>query len=468
MVTTLASRLLEALGPDTVRSAPEDLAVYSYDAYSEGHLPAAVAIPHDAREAALAVRIAFDCGEPVVPRGAGSGLCGGAIPARGGLVMSMVRMNRILELDVRNRRARVQPGLINLDLSRAIAGHGIFFAPDPSSQKVSTIGGNVGTNAGGPHCLSYGTTTNHVLGLEYIDGEGVIHHTSLDDSGYDLTGLLVGSEGTLGLVTAVDVRLLALPESVRVAVAAFPDVEAASEAVSAIIAAGIVPTALEIMDKLITAAVEAHYRAGFPLDAGAVLLVEIAGPRDDMAAGESAIERIARAHGAISWRASGDPVEREALWASRKGAAGALGRIAPNYYIQDACVPRTKLPAVMHAIARIANEYDLPVGNVFHAGDGNLHPLLCFDRRDARAVRAVVEAGTEILETCIAMGGTISGEHGIGHEKRNSLSLVFDSRDLAAMGRVRDVFDPHRLFNPDKIFPAGAVCGEVRATAAVA
>jgi glycolate oxidase len=465
MVTSLASRLLEALGPDTVRSSREDLAVYAFDAYSEGLLPSVAVIPRDVREAALAVRIAFECGAPVVPRGAGSGLCGGAIPAQGGVVMSMVRMNRILELDVRNRRARVQPGLINLDLSRAIATHGIFYAPDPSSQKVSTIGGNVGTNAGGPHCLSYGTTTNHVLGVEYVDGQGVIHHTSLDDPGYDLTGLLVGSEGTLGLVTAVDVRLMALPESVRVGVAAFPDVESASEAVSAIIAAGIVPTALEIMDKLITSAVEAHYHAGFPLDAGAVLLVEIAGPRDDMAAGEAAIARIAQQHGALSWRSSADPAEREALWASRKGAAGALGRIAPNYYIQDACVPRTKLPAVMHEIDRIAGAYDLQVGNVFHAGDGNLHPLLCFDRRDERAVRAVVEAGTEILATCIAMGGTISGEHGIGHEKRDSLSLVFNTDDLAAMGRVRDVFDPQRLFNPDKIFPAGAVCGEVRAVA---
>jgi glycolate oxidase len=323
----------------------------------------------------------------------------------------------------------------------------------------------VGTNAGGPHCLSYGTTTNHVLGVEYVDGQGVIHHTSLDDPGYDLTGLLVGSEGTLGLVTAVDVRLLVLPESVRVGLAAFPDVESASEAVSAIIAAGIVPTALEIMDKLITSAVEAHYHAGFPLDAGAVLLVEIAGPRDDMAAGEAAIARIAQQHGALSWRSSADAAEREALWASRKGAAGALGRIAPNYYIQDACVPRTKLPAVMHEIERIALAYDLQVGNVFHAGDGNLHPLLCFDRRDDRAVRAVVEAGTEILATCIAMGGTISGEHGIGHEKRDSLSLVFNTDDLAAMGRVRNVFDPQQLFNPDKIFPTGAVCGEVRAAA---
>jgi glycolate oxidase len=463
MVTSLVSRLLEALGPDTVRSAPEDLAVYSFDGYSDGQYPCAAVIPRDVREAALAVRIAFECGEPVVPRGAGSGLCGGAIPARGGLVVSTARMNRILELDVRNRRARVQPGLINLDLSRAIASHGIFYAPDPSSQKVSTIGGNVGTNAGGPHCLSYGTTTNHVLGLEYVDGTGTIHQTTIDDVGYDLTGLLVGSEGTLGLVTAVDVRLMALPESVRVFVAAFPDVESASEAVSAIIAAGIVPTALEIMDKLITHAVEAHYHAGFPLEAGAVLLVEIAGPRDDMNASENDIAAIARQHGAISWRAAASAAEREALWASRKGAAGAIGRIAPNYYIQDACVPRTKLPHVMHAIERIAREHAIPVGNVFHAGDGNLHPLLCFDRRDARSAAAVVDAGSEILATCIEMGGTISGEHGIGYEKRDALSLVFDTDDLAAMGRVRDVFDPKRLFNPDKIFPTGAQCGEVRA-----
>jgi glycolate oxidase len=464
MVTSLASRLLEALGPDVVRTAPEDLAVYTFDAYSDGRTPAAAAIPRDVREAAIAVRIAHECGAPVVPRGAGSGLCGGAIPGAGALVMSMVRMNRIIELDVRNRRARVQPGLINLDLSRAIATHGIFYAPDPSSQKTSTIGGNVGTNAGGPHCLSYGTTTNHVLGLEYVDGAGAVHHTSIDDAGYDLTGLLVGSEGTLGLVTAVDVRLMTLPESVRVFVAAFPHIEAASEAVSAIIAAGIVPTALEIMDKLITQAVEAHYHAGFPVEAEAILLVEIAGPREDMQAGENDIAAIARTHGALSWRAAADAAERELLWASRKGAAGAIGRIAPNYYIQDACVPRTKLPAIMREIERIARHYALPVGNVFHAGDGNLHPLLCFDRRDERAVHAVVDAGSEILAACIEMGGTISGEHGIGHEKREALSLVFDTADLAAMGRVRDVFDPRRLFNPDKIFPTGAICGEVRGT----
>jgi glycolate oxidase len=456
------SRLLVALGPEVVRTAPEDLLVYAFDAFSEDRLPTAAIVPRDARDVGIAVRIARECGEPIVPRGAGTGLCGGAVPARGGLVISFARMNRILELDVRNRRARVQPGLINLDLSRAVAGAGVFYAPDPSSQKISTLGGNVGTNAGGPHCLSYGTTTNHVLGLEFVDDAGEVHRCSIDDPGYDLTGVLVGSEGTLGIVTEVDVRLMKLPEEVRVCVAAFGDVESASEAVTAIIGAGIVPTALEIMDALITRAVEAHYHAGYPEEAGAVLLVEIAGAHDDVAAGEALLATIARGHGALSWRAARDAAERDLLWAARKGAAGAIGRIAPNYYIQDACVPRTRLPEVMHAIEAIARDHALPVGNVFHAGDGNLHPLLIFDRREPRQVQAVHDAGTEILRTCIAMGGTISGEHGIGYEKRETLSLVFTPDDLAAMGRVRDVFDPARAFNPDKIFPSGAVCGEVR------
>jgi glycolate oxidase len=460
--TKLGTRLVDALGADVALTQPEDLTVYAFDAYSEDRLPTAAVVPRDAREVGIAVRIARECGEPVVPRGAGTGLCGGAVPRNGGLVVSFARMNRLLELDARNRRARVQPGLINLDLSKAIAAHGVFYAPDPASQKISTIGGNVGTNAGGPHCLSYGTTTNHILGIEYVDNAGEVQRTSLDDAGYDLTGVLVGSEGTLGIVTEIDVRLMRLPEAVRVGLAAFGDVESASEAVSAIIGAGIVPTALEIMDKLIVDAVEAHYHAGFPLGSGAVLLVEIAGAADDMDESEAVLARIARDHGALSWRTARDAAERDALWASRKGAAGAIGRIAPNYYIQDACVPRTKLPQVMHEIERIARDHRLPVGNVFHAGDGNLHPLLIFDRRVPREVQAVVDAGTEILRTCIAMGGTISGEHGIGYEKRDSLSLVFNARDLAAMGRVREVFDPARSFNPDKIFPSGAVCGEVK------
>jgi glycolate oxidase len=463
MATTFARRLLEALGSDIVLTEPADLAAFGYDGYKEHGNPSAAIVPRDVREVATAVRIARECDEPVIPRGAGTGLCGGAVPVRGGLVVSFTRMNRLLELDVRNRRARVQPGLINLDLSNAIARHGVFYAPDPSSQKISTIGGNVGTNAGGPHCLSYGTTTNHILGLQYVDDAGHIHRTGLADAGYDLTGLLVGSEGTLGVITEIDVRLMRLPEAVRVYVAAFADVESASEAVSAIIGAGIVPVALEIMDKLITQAVEAHYHAGFPAEAGAVLLVETAGPCDDMDDAERVIRQIARDHGALSWRSARDAAERAVLWAARKGAAGAVGRIAPNYYIQDACVPRTKLPQVMRQVERIARDHRLPVGNVFHAGDGNLHPLLIFDRRDARQVQAVIDAGSEILQTCIALGGTISGEHGIGYEKRSSLSLVFTTQDLAAMARVRDVFDPMRAFNPDKIFPSGAVCGEVTA-----
>ena len=352
MVTALASRLLEALGPDVIRAEPADLAVYAFDGYSEEGLPSAAVVPHDARELAIAVRIAHELGEPVVPRGAGTGLCGGAIPARGGLVISTARMNRILELDVPNRRARVQPGLINLDLSRAVAPHGIFYAPDPSSQKISTIGGNVGTNAGGPHCLSYGTTTNHVLGVEYVDGAGNIHRCSIDDPGYDLTGLLVGSEGTLGVVTAVEVRLLALPEAVRVCVAAFPSVEAASEAVSAIIGAGIVPTALEIMDKLITSAVEAHFHPA-TRSTQVQSLVEIAGAADDAESAEATIAQIARKHGALSWRAAQDIEQREALWASRR--ARRRGRPLCAELHPRRCVPRRpKLPQVVLAIDRIA------------------------------------------------------------------------------------------------------------------
>ena len=458
----LVSRLCDAIGAEAVKSAPEDLRAYAYDGYSESVPPDVAVLPSDARDCSAVVRIAADCGAAVVPRGAGTGLCGGAIPVRGGVVMSMARMNRVLALDARNRTAVVQPGLINLELSKAAEPHGLFYAPDPSSQKISTIGGNVATNAGGPHCLSYGTTTNHVLGLEFVDAGGDVVRTNVDDAGYDLTGALVGSEGTLGVVTAVEVRLLRLPPAVRVCVTAFGDVESASAAVSAIVGSGIVPTALEIIDALVVAAVEKHFHAGFPTDAGAVLLVEVAGAEDDMRPAEADIAAIARRHGALSWRSARDAAERDVLWASRKGAAGALGSIAPNYYIQDACVPRTRLPQALHAVLEISRDHGLQVGNVFHAGDGNLHPLLLFDRRDRRQAQAVVSAGTEILRTCIDLGGTISGEHGIGYEKRGTLSLVFGADDLATMARVRETFDPARRFNPDKIFPSGASCAEVR------
>ena len=458
----LHQRLVEALGADAVKTQPEDLAVYSFDAYAQALIPSAVVLPSTTRDVSAIVKIANDCGEPIVPRGAGTGLCGGAVPARSGVVISFARMNRLLNLDVRNRRARVQPGLVNLDLSRESQSSGLFYAPDPSSQKTSTIGGNCATNAGGPHCLSYGTTVNHVLGLEIVDHEGEVFTTSVDDAGYDLTGTLVGSEGTLGIICSADVRLMKLPESVRVWLAAFGNVEDASATVSAIIAAGIVPTALEIMDSVIVKAVEQSFHAGYPLDAGAVLLIEHAGFTDDMNERERAIEKIARDNGAISWRAAGSQEERDALWAGRKGAAGATGQIAPNYYTQDVCVPRTKLPAALHAVAESVRAHGLQVGNVFHAGDGNLHPLLMYDKRDRKQADAVNAAGDEILSACIELGGTISGEHGIGSEKRDALGRVYSQDDLNAMLHVRNVFDPARRLNPEKIFPSGARCPEVR------
>jgi glycolate oxidase len=459
----LRERLIGALGDKNVRFAAEDLAAYAYDAYAESSVPFIVAAPSDARQVSAVVRIAAACGVPIVARGAGTGLCGGSVPTSGGVVLSFSRMNRVLSLDAANRRATVQPGLINFDLSRAAEPFGLFFGPDPSSQKISTIGGNTATNAGGPHALAYGSMSANVLGLEYVDSLGDITRISVDDAGYDLVGALVGSEGTLGIVTAIELRLLRAPRAIRVGVAAFENVEAASETVSAAIGAGIRATALEIMDSTIVQAVEAHYHAGFPLDAGAVLLVETAGEPDDVAASERALATLAREHGALSWRSAGSARERDALWASRKGAAGALGRLAPNYYIQDATVPRTRLPQAIAQVEAIAREHGLRVGNVFHAGDGNLHPLLLFDRRERREVEAVVHAGHDILVCCIELGGTISGEHGIGYEKRDALALVFNPNDLAAMLRLRDVFDPRRLFNPDKIFPSGAVCAEVLA-----
>lgn len=458
----LLERLIEALGADAVKASPEDLTVYSFDAYTDGKLPSAVVLPASVADVSAIVKIANAEHEPIVPRGAGTGLCGGAVPVEGGVVISFARMNRLLELDVSARRARVQPGFVNLDLSKAAAPHGLFFAPDPSSQKVSTIGGNVATNAGGPHCLSYGTTVNHVLGLEIVDHDGEVFNTRIDAAGYDLTAAFVGSEGTLGIVTAATVRLMQAPEAVRVWLATFADIDSASEAVSAIIAAGIVPSALEMMDAVIARAVEAAFHAGYPTDAGAVLLVESAGFNEDMDRYEADLARIVRDHGALSWRAARSAAEREALWAGRKGAAGAMGRVAPNYYLQDVCVRRSTLPKALRAVEAIAREYKLTVGNVFHAGDGNLHPLLCYDKRDAKQVAAVIESGNAILKTAVDLGGTVSGEHGIGYEKREAMTQIYSTDDLAAMARVRDVFDPKRVLNPEKIFPSGARCPEVR------
>jgi len=460
-VARLRRDLIAAVGSECVRTTPEELAAYGFDAYTDVHAPVAAVLPHDAAAVSAIVRVARAHGVPIVARGAGTGLCGAAVPLEGGIVISFARMNRIRAIDARNRRARVEPGVANAALSAAAARYGLFFGPDPSSQTIATLGGNAATNAGGAHAFAYGSMNANVLGLTFVDVDGEACTVRADDAGYDLIGVLVGSEGTLAIVTELELRLLRVPRAVRVGVAAFADIERASEAVSEIVGDAIAATALEIMDRTVVRAVEAHYAAGFPVDAGAVLLIEVAGEPEDVADAERALTRIVAKHGALSYRSATSAREREGLWASRKGAAGALGRIAPNYYIQDATVPRTRLPRAIADVERIAARHAIPIGNVVHAGDGNLHPLLLFDRRDARQVAAVAAAGDAILDACIALGGTISGEHGIGYEKRETLSRVFDRNDLATMLRVRDVFDPARRFNPGKIFPSA--CDEVTA-----
>jgi glycolate oxidase len=460
----LARRLRTALGDDAVFVERGDLIAYEYDGGFEEHEPDLVVLPRSTSDVQAVVRIAAEAGVPIVPRGAGTGLCSGAVPLRGGIVVSMTRMNRILEVDLANRRAVVEPGVANLALSERTLPLGYFYAPDPSSQKISSIGGNVATNAGGPHCLAYGITTNHVLGLEVVlpDGE-VIQTEGLgpDSPGYDLTGLLVGSEGTLGIVTKVTVRLTRSPEGVRTALATFGSIEEASEAVSGIIAAGMVPAALEMIDRYFCQALEQAYHIGLPEDAGALLLAEIDGPEAGLEEELDDLAGICRGSGAAELRLATSEAERAALWQARKGAAGAIGRLAPNYYIQDGVVPRTRLPEAMRRVQEIRDSSGIPIANVFHAGDGNLHPVLLFDRRDRSQVERTLSAGDEILKACVELGGAISGEHGIGFEKREQMLYVFGEQDLAAMCAVRRAFDPAALLNPDKVLPAGSRCGEI-------
>ena len=461
---TLIHRLRRVLGPDAVYSEPGDLLTYEYDMGFDSHPPDLVVLPSTTAQVQAVARLANEAGMPVVARGAGTGLCSGSVPLRGGIVVSLIRMNRVLEVDYRNRRAVVEPGVINLELSQQTLPSGWYYAPDPSSQKISTIGGNVATNAGGPHCLAYGVTTNHVLGLEVVLPSGEVIETGgpgLDTPGYDLTGLLVGSEGTLGIVTKVTVRLTRVAESVRTALASFHTVDEASTAVSSIIGHGIVPAALEMIDELFCRAIEAAYHVGLPADAGAVLLAEIDGPEAGLDDTLRTIGRLCREHGAINVRLASTAEEREALWAARKGAAGAIGRLAPNYYIQDGVVPRTRLPQAMARVEEVSREFGLQIANVFHAGDGNLHPALLFDKRHPEQIERALRAGDEILKTCVELGGAISGEHGIGLEKRDQMTYAFAPHDLAAMAGVRATVDPRALFNPDKLLPAAAQCVEI-------
>ncbi len=450
--------LARIVGPEAVISDPDELRVYDSDAIAFYHrgMPDLVILPTSTRQVADAVRLCQAEGIPFLPRGAGTGLSGGATPVVGGVLIVLARMTRILEIDVPNRMATVEAGCINLWLTNAVRPHGLFYAPDPASQQACTIGGNVAENAGGPHCLKYGTTTNHILGATVVlpDGEVLrLGGKRQDAPGYDLLGVFIGSEGTLGLCTEVTVRLLPLPEAVKTILAVFRTMEDASNAVSEIIAQGIIPVAMEMIDRPTIQAVEANAHAGYPLDAGAVLLIELEGLRSEIEAEAVGVEAVCREHGCLKVQTARTEEERTLLWKGRKEAAGSFGRMARQYFIQDAVVPRTKLPAVLREIDEIGARHGVLVANVFHAGDGNVHPMICYDRSIPGDLDRAFAAEKEIMRCCIRAGGTVTGEHGIGVEKREYLHYMYGPEDLRAMRRVQAVLDPAGLCNPGKIFP---------------
>ena len=444
---------------------PLELALYARDAGVAVGRAVAVCFPRSGEEVAAAVRVARRHGRPFVARGSGTGLAGGATPLDDPVVIVTTQMNRVLEIDTDARVAWVEPGVLNLDLSRAVGHLGLHYAPDPSSQQACTIGGNVGTNAGGPHCLADGVTSAHVLAVDVVMADGTITRLGglePDAPGYDLRGCFVGSEGTMGIATRIAVRLMPDPPQVATMLCAFDSVEAAAATVSGIIAAGVLPAALEMMDARITQAVEDFVGAGYPRDAQAVLLAEVDGLEHGVAEYVDAIASVARANGATLVRVAADDAERALLWKGRKSAFGAIARIAPDYYLHDAVVPRTKLVEVLRRVYEIAERHDLIVMNVFHAGDGNLHPLLVFDRREPGVWDRVYAAGTEILDACLEAGGVLTGEHGVGIEKRDLMPRMFTVDDLDAQARLRDAFDPDGAANPQKVLPRGSRCGETQ------
>src|SRR5881296_2963830 len=455
------------VGADGVIDRPEALLVYECDGYTLARTaPEVVVLPHTPAEVAAVLRLLAAERIPFVPRGAGTGLSGGTLPVEAPVMVGTSRLTAIEAIDVANRRIVAQAGVVNQWVTNAVRAHGLCYAPDPSSQPACTIGGNIAENSGGPHTLKYGVTTNHVLGVELAlpSGELVALGGPVEDRpGYDLVGLVVGAEGTFGVVTRATLRLVRSPEAHRTLLAVFDSVDAASEAVSGIIGAGIVPAALEMMDRLIIQAVEAAFKIGLPTDAGAVLLIEIDGPAAGLDAHAARATAVCRAAGVREIRVARDETERAALWKCRKRAFGAVGRLAPNYCTQDGVVPRTRVPDILRRIAAAAARHRLRIANVFHAGDGNIHPILLFDERDRDEVRRVLAAGREILEACVALGGSLTGEHGIGIEKIGQMPLLFGPDDLAAMVRLRAVFDPEGRANPHKIFPDAKVCVETRA-----
>ncbi len=458
--------LAEALGGGNVLSDPLALRLYARDAsFVEGGC-ALVAFPRSLKDIQTCMRVAAEHGLPVVPRGSGTGLAGGATPIGDALVVVTTKMDRILEIRPEDRLSWVEPGVLNLDLANALRPRGFTFAPDPSSQQTCSIGGNVATNAGGPHCLAYGITSAHVLALDLVLPDGSVEllgSEAPECPGYDLRGVVVGSEGTLGIVAAVCVRLTPLPPGVRTMLLDFTTVEECAATVSDIIAAGVIPAAVEMMDQGIVVAAENFAHAGYPTDAAAILIVEVDGLPTAVEAQARAVEEAGRANRVRTIRVAADEGERALLWKGRKNAFGAVAQIAPHYHLHDCVVPRTKLVDVLAGVYRIALRHDLIVTNVFHAGDGNLHPLLSFDRSIPGTLERVLKASEEIVRLCVEAGGVLSGEHGIGLEKRDFMPLVFTAEDLAAQDCLRAAFDPDRRMNPQKVLPAGARCGDFAA-----
>jgi len=457
--------LRAALTPDRVRDGSLELSLYGRDASVMRGEAVAACFPTSPDEVAACVRIARRHGRPFTPRGAGTGLAGGAVPVDRPVVIVTTKMDRILEVDTEDLVAWVEPGVVNLDLSRRLAPLGLTFAPDPSSQQACSIGGNVANNSGGPHCLAYGVTSAHVLAVEVVlpDGEiAILGGLDPEPAGYDLRGAFVGSEGTLGIATRIAVRLTPVAPAVVTMLLAFGDVAAAAATVSEVIASAMVPAAMEMMDQRITIAVEDYVHAGYPTEAGAVLLVELDGLPAGVEVERAQVEAIAWRRGASMVRAASDEAERALLWKGRKSAFGAVARIRPNYYLHDTVVPRSRLVEVLAEVYAIADRHELLVMNVFHAGDGNLHPLLLFDAREPGVMNRVHAAGEEIVKASLAAGGVLSGEHGIGLEKRDLMSLQFGPDDLDAQARLRDAFDPDGVANPTKVLPAGSRCGDLQ------
>jgi glycolate oxidase len=460
----VTDRLRDIVGPGAILTSPSELVVYECDGYTiEKNTPQVVVFPTSTEQVVQIVRLCNELNVPFLPRGSGTSLAGGCLAVGGGVVIALTRMKRILEVNYRDRFAVVEPGVINLGLSNHLKAQGYHFAPDPSSQGACTIGGNVATNSGGPHTLKYGVTVNHVLGVELVLPDGRVVQTggpTEDNPGYDLTGIIVGAEGTFGVVTRIWVRITRNPEACRTLLGVFETVDDATNTISEIIAAGIIPGALEMLDGLILQAVEAAFHFGFPLDAGAVLIMEVDGLEAGLDAEAERIKAIALKNKAREVRRAATDAERTLLWKSRKQSFGAVGRLAPSYCTQDGVVPRTKLPHILRAIQSIGERHHIRIANVFHAGDGNIHPILLFDERDAAQVKRVLQASHEILDECIQCGGSVTGEHGIGVEKIDFMPKLFTPEDLDMMLRLRAAFNPEGRCCPDKMLPTSGACIE--------